>query len=462
MVNHNSGKTGAVAMSGLYWTTVLPDFRFLCVAPTQNQATQMYKYISTNIAGTLFEQRFIARESTGGNNPVIYIDYKLPDGTPISSTMEFLSAADDAERIKNIEVDMVVLDQAEMILDLIKTIAVLGTRARGLIRGRHRLGRVVIIANADDSPELWSMADMDVDNPKTHATFLVSTYSNKNLTPEQLRQFELLLGDDPVKIDQYLHGKRPMGEGIEFSENLLKKCWDETLDSIMVEALSRQDESFIYTKDPGRKADCIHWEMPAEKDRIYYVVGDPGTGGPPARNAPCVMVFDVTGYPDAPATLRAFWWGNGAGKYEPFLNKMHQYMAQYHCMFGGYDSTAGQKVLSETSFSALNNMIPVDMGGSKKKSYITLFKLAMDRNRLKLPIGIKGMNYQLLKYRLPDDKLPQDIVATFLVFFGLLWFMGFNDDIEKPEEHRDEYDGNSTDRHSRTNEDRDTRTYARY
>ena len=48
-----------------------------------------------------------------------------------------------------------------------------------------------------------------------------------------------------------------------------------------------------------------------EAGRGYFVIGGPGQGAPPARNATVVMVFDVTGYFSNTATLRVLveeWW----------------------------------------------------------------------------------------------------------------------------------------------------------
>lgn len=427
----SSGKTGAVAVSGLTWATMTPDFKFLCVAPTANQANQMWSFLVTTIRGTLFEQRFISREPTGGNTPQIHIDYKLPNGKKVSSIMEFLSAAEDAVRIKNYEGDMAVLDQAEMMDSLFDTLASLGTRVRGKVHGRFRKGQLILIANPEDHPELYQIYDQGEEFPETNLSITVSTYGNKNNTDAHIRDFERRLGNDPDKIRQHLAGERPLGQGIEFSGNLVRMALDENLDVIMEDAIRRGDSAFVCQKYD--KADVAHWEMPPEKDRTYYIAGDPGTGHPPGKNSPVIRVWDVTNYPNAPAVLRAFWWGNGGGKYDAFLTQFKFYREYYRALLCAYDSTSGQKVLSETAFQDMHNVVAIDMGGSKKRSYITLLKLNMQSGRVRMPRGIKGQNYQYSKYRLPDDKIVQDIVACDLVFTGLLWREGFNEQIAADE-----------------------------
>jgi len=128
-------------------------------------------------------------------------------------------------------------------------------------------------------------------------------------------------------------------------------------------------------------------------------------------------------------TLRAFWWGTGGGKYEPLVEQFKHYMEHYHALNGAYDATAGQKVFSEAVFGDSNNVVPIDLSGVKKKSYMTLLKVIMYKKKLAIPESIKGLNNQFLKYRLPDDKLAQDIVSGFFVFAGLLWNLGLHEEI---------------------------------
>ena len=82
------------------------------------------------------------------------------------------------------------------------------------------------------------------------------------------------------------------------------------------------------------------------------------------------------------------------------------------------------------------NVVPVAMSGVKQRSFITVVKLLMDEKWLRLPANIKGIRNQFLKYRLPEEKLAQDIVSTFLVLAGLLWALGYSYEImrEAPEE----------------------------
>jgi hypothetical protein len=402
------------------------------------------------------------KEPVGKPHPKIFIQYRMPNGQMVKSILEFMSAVDDAKHIKNLECDIMVLDQAEMMDNLNDAVAYLGTRTRGNVKGRSRLGRLIMLANADDNVELWEQFDNAEDNPDEYLSLLVTTYSNKNLTPEQIKAFALRMGNDPEKIAQHMGAKRPMGQGFEFRRELLEGVQDKSLDDIMAAGQEKGDPEFeIGTQ---KKGGVVQWVMPPEAGRDYYLIADPGQGAPPGRNAPVVCVLDVTDYPKTPASLRAFWWGNGGGKYEPFVEQVKHWMAHYHCLMGGYDATGGQKVFGEATFSDLLNLLPVDLSGVKKKTFMTLLKIIMYRKYVRFPEGIKGLNNQFLKYRLPDDKLAQDIVSAFFVFAGLLWHMGLAEDLLPDEEKKageDEDEADVSDRHSRPVSDRYARSPAR-
>lgn len=429
-----SGKTSGIGASGLTWSTTVPNFKFLCVAPSANQSYQMFSWIRDNVRGTLWEERFLDpnRRMVEKPYPKIYIAYKLPNGKIIKSIMEFMSAADDAERILNYEGDMLVLDQAEAVDDLEEALANLGTRVRGKIKGRSRLGRVIMLANADDNTELWGQFDLAADYPDQYLAIGASTYGNKNLTEQQIHDFELRLGNDAEKIRLHLGAQRPMGQGFEFKRELLEMAIEPALDDVMAVAKAAGNTEYEWAR--LRKADVVLWKRPPEEGHDYVLAGDPGTGAAPARNAPCVIVLDMTDYPQQRARLAAFWWGNGGGKYEAFLTRFTDWLLEYHVHLAAYDATGGQKVLSETSFARFSQVLPIDLSGIKKKMHMITLKLLMQKERLGLPREIKGLYTQFLHYKIPDEKLAQDIVSTFFVWAGLMWATGLDEEVTAPAE----------------------------
>ena len=118
-----------------------------------------------------------------------------------------------------------------------------------------------------------------------------------------------------------------MGKGEEFPAEPVEPCLDDSLDELMSHRLDARDPEFEF--DENDKAGATLWAMPPDRSRSYVVVGDPGQSAPPFRNSPVVMVFDVTDYPEGAMVMRAFWWGDGGGKYEPWINQMRHWRNWY-------------------------------------------------------------------------------------------------------------------------------------
>lgn len=423
-----TGKTVAVGMSAVTYASTLDDFKFLNVAPTAWQSKQMYDKIIAESQGTIWAERMLWK-NVERPFPKIVVQYILPNGDKFTSSLEFMSANDNAENIRTWEGDWCNVDQAEMMDNLTELWANLGTRTRGTARGgRVRMGRLSAIANADDNPELWSLASLAEDYPDTNKFISVPTSSNKNLDDTQIASFIRRLGNDPERVKQYLDAKKPMGKGVEFSRELVSPCIDHNLDIEMKHNM--ETETFGWELATSRDAGTTLWKMPYDDSSSYVVVGDMGQGHAPLRNAPVVMVFDVGDFPNSHVSMRAFWWGDGGGKYEGWINKFQQWMKEFHAINGAYDATGGQKMLSETAFADSYNIVPVDLSNIKKRSCMITLKLMMMRQLIRIPGDIIGLTSQLLKYRLPDDKIPQDIVATLFVFAGYMRAMGY----EIPEE----------------------------
>jgi len=421
-----SSKTITVGFSALTDCTLITDFKFLNVAPIAWQSKQMYDSLLSWLENTIYKDRFLWKVNIKPY-PTLTIQYRYPGGAIHKGTLEFMSSDKNAQKILTWDGDWVNIDQGESVDDLSTAIINLGTRVRGKIKGRARMGRLSITANSADNPELWWLYDQGVPATPVQRSWLISTEQNKNLTPEQIESFKRRMGHDPEKIAIHMNGKRPIGGGKEFSDQLIGPCLDEGLAEILKDGVMLEEPGFHYNE--MQKAGCVLWALPREQSRVYVVVGDPGQGKPPYRNAPVVLVFDVTDYP-SPAVLRAFWWGDGGGKYSPFVNKFMEWMGYYRASLGAYDSTAGQKVHSEMSFPEDLPIVPMDMGGVKKSVYMVSLKLIMAKVRVRFP-PIEGIVHQFAKYALPDGKIPQDIVSTFFVLAGLLWYMGFEENIEE-------------------------------
>lgn len=88
----------------------------------------------------------------------------------------------------------------------------------------------------------------------------------------------------------------------------------------------------------------------------------------------------------------------------------------------------------ETTFLELPGVIGIDFSGPRKSIYLTLLKLVFQKGLMELPERILGLQHQLENYVLPDHDIPQDLVATLMIFAGLLRYLGLETLEETPEE----------------------------
>jgi hypothetical protein len=423
-----SGKTGGLGMSGFVWCATTPMFKFLEAAPVGWQSLQMFQYIVerlTNSRARRFVVKYVYRP---------YPKITLHNG----STMEFMSADEQGERIKTWEGDWVIIDQGEDVEGLDETIRNLGSRLRGRRPdGSERLGRLTVLANAGDNPELWDRYDQAETYLEDYLSMTISYKDNPYLSERDRKNLRRRAGGTPELIQQWLEGKRPIGKGEHFPWSMIEPCIDPALDDIMERAIREKRPGFVYQEAP--KCGAVWWEMPPEKGRSYIVIGDGGQNDPPYRNSPVIMVWDVTNFPAQPMVLRCFRWIFGGGFYEPFLGEFERLVDQYHahgqCAF---DATGTQKAFDELAFTLANLLVEGMNVQGEKLLMINHTKMLMGRIMMKFP-RLQGITHQLTHYKLPDTKIRQDIVSTIMMAAGwvrrLLWQPedGDSDEIELEE-----------------------------
>jgi hypothetical protein len=172
------------------------------------------------------------------------------------------------------------------------------------------------------------------------------------------------------------------------------------------------------------------------KDEI--INSDPGILGPPMRNAPVLSVWEVSN-PKTAARLVAFWWWNGGGRIEPFVDKLVHFIRKYHPIVAGIDSTTTQKCLAEMLTTdriageglSVESIMGLDFSGAKKMGYLASLRIAMEDKKLVWPSTVKGIK-QITGYDpirdTANSKLPQDVVSCFaMAAFGIrLYWSGIS------------------------------------
>ena len=170
------------------------------------------------------------------------------------------------------------------------------------------------------------------------------------------------------------------------------------------------------------------------------VAGDPGTGSYPSRNAPVVMVADIT---EKPYKLVYCYWGSGKGSYNPFLTAYKYCINKYSPLFKGIDATSTQAGIDEIAFKNLG--IQTDRINFTRDKIPALNQLVVDvtNHFWKWP-PIKGLNSQLSQYTLENDKdgIPQDLVMTLAELSFLAAFAPANSIGDVRAVHRDFHERN--------------------
>lgn len=413
-----SGKTVGAGLAYATWAAMTPMFSFMNLAPTSWQSKLMYNAILRESYNKPFE-RFITK-AIERPYPVI----TLKSDYIGMSELHFMSAADDAERIQGWEGDAMNLDEAGVILEGQWLMTMMVTRMRGSVptpQGayRNRLRRLsVVTANYDFAPPwLWERMDRMFKDPTNFLSMQIK--SSDNLSKEDIDAIKLVIPED--QHDVMLEGKKPEGAGEHFTVEAVGACEDR--------AMLQQAQYHLLEKEfptPGWKVEelmgigCVHFEMPSESQdgRRYLLVGDPGQGDPPHRNSPVIIVWDITDFPDKPASLRFFKWIFGRGSYDPFKIAYRYAWDTYRPVDAIVDSTGTQSLWNEQIFLNMGLWVDgMDFSGNKHGMLIAGIQ-QVQRRLFRFPF-IQGIRSQLVRYNITEDttssKLPQDITAVILM-----------------------------------------------
>lgn len=427
-----TGKTLGIGMSAAVWCATTADFKFLNVAEKAWQSKQMYDMILLNARNTRFDD--LIWERPRKPHPKLVIRFKIGN-IVYESSMEFLSVDKDATGVLSWEGDWLHIDEAGLLDNLEEIIINAGSRLRGTVRGRERLGRFSMTSNSWDNFHLWYYFDQALTDPDNFLSLIVSSRHNHNVTEAQLRRMLSRIPED--ERERFIDGTRPEGKGTYFSKEAIYDCEYRFGIELVEQAIANKVKGYELEKLHG--AGVIKWEIPKQEMRMYMLLGDPGTGAAPHRNSPVLMVWDVTDFPSAPANLVAFWWGNGNGKIGPWIRKLFTLWRKYLPMFIGMDSTGPQKnmaylmneylVKEEQKDTDLSGMVKgisgLDFSGPKKVTYLQAGRLMIESRLMTWPKEISGIRSQLANYEYEDDKkIAQDLVATFCMAAHSmrLWF----------------------------------------
>lgn len=410
-----SGKTVGAGLVYATFAAMTPRYSYMNLAPTAWQSQLQYKAILQEADGKPYE-KFIHKYSERPYPRIVLKSDYIGE-----STLMFMSAADDAERVQGVELDAANLDEAGVIVDGTWLLTMMVTRLRGTVPlpwggFRKRTKQLsVITANYDFAPPwLWDRMDKMFRNPKNFLSMIVK--SQDNLSEEDIEDYKLVIPEDRWGV--ILEGDKPEGKGEHFSIEAISACEDWTMNrAAQYHLLEKEKPTPDWAYEERPSVGCVHFEMPSEAKlgRQYLLVGDPGQGNPPNRNAYCIGVWDVTAFPDDAVSLVYFKWGYGNQSYGPFLADYEYCWNKYRPIDAVVDSTGTQKLWDEQVLIDRGIWATgMDFSGQKKGMLVATMR-QMQRRLFRFPY-VQGIRSQLLNYILADDlKLSQDIVAVFLM-----------------------------------------------
>ena len=415
----STGKTIGVVMSAAYHATLSQLFRFMNVAPTSWQSTLMYNSLLELAEGTPFEA--LITQKPQRPYPKIKIEFMVGK-KKFSSMLEFMTLGEKGkgDNIFSYRGDWINIEEAGQIDDLGMVVTNLVTRLTGATaENRPYLGRLSLISNPWENPDLWQAYDNARLDNKYGLIFNIDTHMNKNTTDDQVA-FALTMIPKELHA-RFMSGQRPEGRGTYFSTETVEKCESTTLSQMFLEHINNKEDG--YEMDSLPHLGTFYMKQQRKDGRIYFILGDPGTGTAPSRNAPCLICYDVT---DAPNNVNvvAFWWGNGDGSIMPFVARLLEWIDYYKPIFAGVDNTGPQKSTAELitvdHISGKNKSVSyitgLDFSGSKRYSYLVACRLSLEARMIQWPHILSGISIQLKNYDPIVDKatgrLAQDVVAT--------------------------------------------------
>lgn len=431
------GKTVGHAIEELLWGLLVPNYASMTLAPTSWQANLTFRSMVEWMTDSVFE-KFLAKDPVRRPWPEI----QLTTG----ARFEFRSAS-DINLIQGWQGDSMTIDEAGVIQNGEEVFSGMASRLRGLVRlpdgsSRVRRGRLGIISasylggewvfNRYDQPKARNEVVFEGYNKEIkqghpshflqgpdQISMTVISEANVGLTELDIKRMRRRIAEHLVDIQ--MGAARPMGMGEVFTEVMVNLCEDWGMNAEMEEKLRDEKVGWEEKTLPALSMiGPVLWKSPAKRGNVYMLLGDPGTGNPPNRNSPVIMVFDVTMFPKEPARLVYFHWVHGNGTINPFLADYFAAYNEYQPQFCMFDATSTQKYIDETVFQGYN--MPVegfDFSGMKKNGAIGALKFLMSRALIKFPY-ISAIRNQLTGYVLPDTNLAQDLVSTMCMAAGKL------------------------------------------
>src|SRR5665648_623156 len=307
-----SGKTTNVAASYTIDCISIPYFRALNTSVTAKQAELPFEMIMGWIEGNPRLEHLVDNISL---RPYPTIKFKN------FSEYIFRTAGKDAKFIRGQEFDRINLDEAGL-EPYGETAKVLRGRLRGnRVDGMPRMNRLDTTTSPTGMAWLKERFDKGwrenpYANTDDYLSLRISTYMNTRLTKKTIELMEAEYSDDMIDVE--LRGMFSDYGSSMFPRSHVDACFNHDLNDAMEMALHPDDGKPLrgYVQEEHHRHGITRFELPFEPSHTYVIGADPGTDGPPRRNAAVIFVMDCTTFP---RKIVYFEWVTGKGSYNPFL-----------------------------------------------------------------------------------------------------------------------------------------------
>jgi hypothetical protein len=401
-----AGKTTVVAASYLMDCLTMSYFKALNTSVTAKQSELPFSMVQGWIEGNPRLEHLVDDVSLRPYPTIIFKN---------GSVWVFRTAGKDARFIRGMEFDRINYDEAGLDFSG-EAIKVLRGRLRGRrIDGSIRMGRLDTTTSPTAAPWLedrfekgWAKSEHF--DPQNFLSIRVSTFMNTMLTKQQIDLMVAEYSDDMIDVE--LRAKFPDYGLSIFPRTHVHACTDQSLNDAVEMALNPEDGSKPkagYVMEEHPRYGITKFELPLDPSHQYVIAGDPGTDGPPHRNAGVVMAMDVT---CRPRKVVYFHWVDGKGSYNPFLTSYKYAMKKYRPLLKGMDTTGTQKAIDELAFENMGMEIDGINFQRDKEAMLNSLILMVTNHEIVWPT-ISAIIKQMTSYnRENEKKLAQDVVMT--------------------------------------------------
>ena len=458
-----SGKTTSVAVANALRAIFHPGHGWLHVAPTIEQAKQMYGIILGLGGQANFTRLFVQHSRTAPAPDIELRPWADWDPDPMFMFRSIGQRGQEMENLRSLEAGIVSADEAFRTFQTDYYVPILVGMSRGpnhatlnrdpgkkatyneLVRWveaepdapqrKKRMKQMeqwviqsgvakdhvlTLSGNAGIWPVWWSRFEWGRRHPDKRWSCRWISEQNLYFTARQRAFLAQQFEGDEEGLQVEMFAKRPLISGGVFSALHLQNLSDEDIDREVMEKVAEEEEGWVYQKHP--EYGLYRYRQPSKKRMAHAAGTDPGTGKLPRRNSWVIIWCELDGPPFRIVGLES---GNlswrGQGSLDPWIIAMKDMKRAYRFPEGhiAAEATGPQKGVHEVIWPDDLEVIPLNMS-SIKATLIMQAQLMLGRNMFVGPC-IELLENQLIAYEHNDKKLDQDFVMALLALVSVVW-----------------------------------------